>query len=91
MGALLKLIFSGGVPKYSDGSGWIEGDVASLEAGATAVNFSDKKLGVPGAVIIAAWLSSKKDKGAMTSLSLASNGLGVEGAKIIAAVLPKCT
>jgi Ran GTPase-activating protein (RanGAP) involved in mRNA processing and transport len=31
------------------------------------------------------------DKGAMTSLNLASNSLGVEGANIIAAVLPKCT
>jgi hypothetical protein len=31
------------------------------------------------------------DKGAMTSLNLASNGLGAEGAKIVAAGLLKCT
>jgi hypothetical protein len=41
----------------------------------TEANFSNKKLGVPGAIIISAWLSSGKDKGAMTSLNLASNCL----------------
>jgi hypothetical protein len=47
-------------------------------------------LGMDGddAIVLA---SELPDKGAMTSLNLASNKLGVEGAKIIAACLPKCT
>jgi Ran GTPase-activating protein (RanGAP) involved in mRNA processing and transport len=36
-------------------------------------------------------VSELPDKGAMTSLNLASNDFGVEGAKFITAVLPKCT
>jgi hypothetical protein len=86
-----KLIFSGGVPKNGDGSGWIEGDPVTLEAGANEADFSNKKLGLPGAFIVSAWLLSGKDKGAMTSLNLASNCLGAKGAKIIAGFLPKCT
>jgi hypothetical protein len=71
--ALLKLIFSGGVPKYADGSGRIEGDAVTLEANATEANFSNKKLGVPGAVIIAAWLSSGKDKGALLTFTFSGD------------------
>jgi hypothetical protein len=44
-------------------------------------------------MIISAWLSSGKDKGAMTSLNLASNNLEAEGAKIVAGAIKvtKCT
>jgi hypothetical protein len=46
-------------------------------------DFSNKSLGVGGAIIISAWITHK-DKGAMTSLNLASNGLRAEGAKVVA-------
>jgi hypothetical protein len=73
MGGLSKLIFNGGVDGFG---GWTEGDIATLESSMTGANFSNKKLGVPGAMIISAWLSSGKDKGALSSLNLAANNLG---------------
>jgi hypothetical protein len=54
---------------------------------ATEADLSGLEMDADDAIILAAELP---DKGAMTSLSLASNDLGVEGAKIIAAFLPKC-
>jgi hypothetical protein len=69
---------------------------ATLEIGMTEADFSNKNLGVRGAIIISAWITHK-DKGAMTSLNLASNRLGAEGAKscvkIIAEAIKvtKCT
>jgi hypothetical protein len=88
MRALSKLIFNGGV--HNEYTGWEEGDTVDLESAMIEANFSNKKLGEPGAIIISAWLASGKDNGAMTSLSLASNHLGVEGAKLIAVCLLKC-
>jgi hypothetical protein len=41
----------------------------------TEANFSSKKLGVPGAIIISAWLSSGKDKGTLTLLDISNNRL----------------
>jgi hypothetical protein len=73
MRALSTLIFNGGVTEYGD---WITGDAVILESSMTEANFSNKKLGVPGAMIISAWLSSGKDKGAMTSLNLSWNRMG---------------
>jgi hypothetical protein len=46
----------------------------------TEANFSDKKLGVPGAMIISAWLSSRKDKRAISSLNLLKNRIPTEQA-----------
>jgi hypothetical protein len=48
---------------------------APLEMGMATADFSIKSLGVGGAIIISAWITHK-DKGAMTSLNLASNKLG---------------
>jgi hypothetical protein len=75
MGALSKFTFSGGVPKFDDGSGWIEGDPVTLEAGMTEANLSNRKLGVSGAMIISAWLSSGKDRGALTKLDISNNSI----------------
>jgi hypothetical protein len=55
---------------------------------ATETDLSGLNMDANDAIILA---SELPDKGAMTSLNLASNSLGVEGAKLIAAVLPKCT
>jgi hypothetical protein len=91
MGALSKFTFSGGVPEYDDGSGWTDGDPVTLEAGMTEANFSNRELGVPGAMIISAWLSSGKDKRAMTSLNLASNNIclwgNMDGTKAISSAI----
>jgi hypothetical protein len=57
-GALSKLIFNGGVcDRYGS---WTEGGEVTLESSMTEANFSNKKLGVPGAMIISAWLTSGK-------------------------------
>jgi hypothetical protein len=71
-GALSKLTFNGGVAKYGD---WIEGDTAILESSMTRANYSNKKLGVPGAMLISAWLSSGKNKGALTKLDISNNSI----------------
>jgi hypothetical protein len=49
----------------------------------TEANFSNKNLGVGGAIIISAWLTHK-DNGTMTSLDLSRNRLKAGGAKILA-------
>jgi hypothetical protein len=73
MRALSKLIFNGGVyGRYGD---WTERDIATLESSLTGANFSNKRLGVLGAMIISAWLSSGKDKGPLSVLSLKDNSL----------------
>jgi hypothetical protein len=69
-GALSKLIFGG---DYDINTGTTP-EPATLEVGMTEANFSNKKLGAGGAFIISAWITHK-DKGAMTSLNLASNCL----------------
>jgi hypothetical protein len=53
---------------------------AALEMGMAEADFSNKSLGLGGAIIISAWIIHR-DKGAMASLGLASNGLVVEGTK----------
>jgi hypothetical protein len=47
---------------------------ASLEVGMTEADFSNKYLGVGGAIIISAWLTHK-DTGAMTSLHVGMNAI----------------
>jgi hypothetical protein len=82
-------MFNGGV--YDEYGRWTEGDIVTLESSMTEANFSNKKLGVHGAMIISAWLSSGKDKGAMTSLNISQNGLGdVGAAKHILAAIAEC-
>jgi hypothetical protein len=52
---------------------WEDGYPVALEADMTEANFSSKRLGAAGAVIISAWLSSGKDKGALSKLDVHSN------------------
>jgi hypothetical protein len=93
MGALSKFIF-GGDSYRNNSTGYkdVTPEPATLELGMTEADFSNKNLEVGGAIIISAWLTHK-DKGAMTSLNLASNGLRAEGAKIVveAIKVTKCT
>jgi hypothetical protein len=70
--ALSKFIFHGGIEIIS---GWEEGDTVTLEAGVTEADFGDNKLGVAGAIVISAWLSSGNGMAALLSLNLASNCL----------------
>jgi hypothetical protein len=79
-GALSKIIF-GGDPggDYRE----VPYEPVTLEVGMAEADFSNKNLRTGGAIIIGAWLTHK-DKGAMTSLNLASNGLGAGGAKVVA-------
>ena len=87
MRAISKLIFNGGVAEHRR---WVEGDTVTLESSMTEANFSNKKLGVPGAMIISAWLSSGKDKGAMTSLHVGMNRIPeTEMKEIIAMAMRK--
>jgi hypothetical protein len=57
------------------------GEPATLEVGMTEADFSNKNLGIKGAIIIYAWITHK-DKGAMTSLDLANNRIVAESANI---------
>jgi hypothetical protein len=81
MRALSKLIFGG--DKYYNGDAWMTPEPATLELGMTEVDLCNKGLRNGGAIIVAAWISHR-DKGAMTSLNLASNMIGSEGAKHMA-------
>jgi hypothetical protein len=73
--ALSKLVFSGGV---QDMYGcWQVGDTVTLESSMTEAIFSNKKLGVAGAMtFVDAFAPGLADNGAMTVLNLASNNLG---------------
>jgi hypothetical protein len=72
-GALSKLTFSGG--HWGQYHCWEEGDAATLQSGMIDANFSNKMLGVPGAMIISAWLSSGKDNGTLTKLDISNNNI----------------
>jgi hypothetical protein len=62
------------------------GEPATLEVGMTEADFSNKELGMGGAIIISAWITHK-DKGALSMLSLKENELYAEGGKALAAGL----
>jgi hypothetical protein len=78
MGALSKLMFGGdeyqkwNSDTYEDDT--ITPKPAVLEIGMTEADFSNKNVGVGGAIITAAWISHN-DNGALTSLNLSSNCL----------------
>jgi hypothetical protein len=84
IGALSKLTFSGGIQGVY---GWEEGDAVTLESGMTEANFSNKKLGVPGAMIISAWFSSGKDNGTLLSVNLLKNFVSIVQAQALACML----
>ena len=55
------------------------GEPATLEVGMTEADFSNKNLGMGGAIIISAWITHK-DKGALSLLNLTDNSIG--GARV---------
>jgi hypothetical protein len=69
--ALSTLIFGGDLVNRWDDAG---PEPATLKAGMTEADFSNKNLGVGGAIIISA-LISHKDNGAMTSLHVGMNSI----------------
>jgi hypothetical protein len=52
----------------------------------TEADFSNKNLGMGGAIIISAWITHR-DKGAMTKLDVSSNDVCAEGGKCLAEAL----
>jgi hypothetical protein len=89
-GAILKLIFGG--DKYNaklndwDDDKWVTPEPATLEVGMTEADFSNKHLGVGGAIIISAWIS-QKDNRALTKFNISKCELMAEGGKALAAGL----
>jgi hypothetical protein len=68
--SLTRLTFSGAVRTYL---GWQEGRTLTLAAGLVEAQFSNKKLGVPGTILISAWLASGADSSSLTSLDIGLN------------------
>jgi hypothetical protein len=52
----------------------------------TGANFSNKNLGVGGAIIVSAWITHR-DKGALSPANLLENDIGIEQASGLAAIL----
>jgi hypothetical protein len=74
-GAILKLIFGGDKCMVTDFFGddkWVTPEPAALEVGMTEADFSNKHLGVGGAISISAWISHN---GTLTSLNLSNTYL----------------
>jgi hypothetical protein len=85
MGALSKLTFGG--DEYGPEWDRKKPAPATLEVGMTELDFSNKNLGVGGAIIISAWITHK-DNGALSVLSLKKNGLGTkEAGKVLGEML----
>jgi hypothetical protein len=82
MTALSSLTFSG---EPYDKDGQFVHDAVTITAAMTDADFSGKHLGSPGAIILAAWLSS--DKGGLSSLDLTDNMLGERDMTTISCVL----
>lgn len=72
-GALEKLTFNGGrfVDSIFD---WNEGPAVTLSITMTTADLSNNQLGVPGAIIVGAWLS--RNKGTLESLNISNNNIG---------------
>ena len=86
-GALASLTFNGGI--QGRGS-WEEGAAVTINTTMKEADFSNKKLGAAGALILAAFIGRKffQDNGALACVNLAKNKLRAEGAKYLAKVLP---
>jgi Leucine-rich repeat (LRR) protein len=85
--SLSKLTFNGCVQgKYGD---WEEGDQVTIDTTMTEADFSGKKLGLAGAQVLAAFMSTKlsEAKGSLSSLDLSKNNLRSEGLSAVSEVL----
>ena len=80
MGALSSLTFNGGKPEWSDGSGWVEGEVVTIDTHMVEANFSNKELGSTGAQILASFIGRKffQDNGALSKLDIQNNVIDEE-------------
>ena len=90
MGALAKLTWSG--EQYRDFNYKLQdAPPVTLDMDMKEADFSNKHLGVSGAIILAAFIKRKffQDNGALVSLNLANNNLNAEGAQHLAKVLPR--
>jgi hypothetical protein len=85
MRALSKLTF-GGDEYLGDFGQNVIPEPAVLVVGMAEADFSNKNLGVGGAIITAAWISHK-DNGAILSVNLLKNGFGVEQARALVIIL----
>ena len=89
-GALAKLTWSGEQYWDDDEEDVKDAPPVTLDMDMKEADFSNKHLGVSGAIILAAFIKRKffQDNGALASLNLANNNLGAEGAQHLAKVLP---
>jgi hypothetical protein len=81
MRALSKLIF-GGDKYYGQADGKLQGiypGPAVLKMGMTGADFSNKNLGAGDAIIIAAWLATHSNKGAMTKFDISNSPAIING------------
>jgi hypothetical protein len=76
-GSLSTLTFNGG---YNDWGFWKEGDAVTIDTTMTEADFSNRHLGVSGAIILAAVLRCKtfRDSGSLASLDISNNNIGDE-------------
>ena len=89
-GALAKLTWSGENYDNYGGKGELQAPPVTLDMDMKEADFSNKHLGVSGAIILAAFIKRKsfQDNGALVSLNLANNLLGPVEAQHLAKVLP---
>ena len=66
---------------------WQEGDVVTINTTMAEADFSNKKLGPLGALVLASFLNRKffQDNGALSNLVISGNAIGEEGKASIAA------
>jgi hypothetical protein len=83
-GALSKFIFGG--DDYKPNYQYVTPEPATLELGMTEADFSNKNLGVVGAIIISAWLTHK-DNGGLSSVNVSNNNLWTAGIKALVEAL----
>ena len=69
-----SLTFNGGFEEYGS---WNEGDAVTIDTTMTEADFSGKKLGITGAQILVAFMSTKlfEAKGSLSSLDISQNNL----------------
>ena len=84
-GALSKLTWSGDDYWNDEEGDYVPAPPVTLDTSMTKADFSSKHLGVPGAMVLAAFMSTKsfQDKGAMSILNVSNNNIGAEGAEAL--------
>jgi hypothetical protein len=83
----LKLIFGGdGEVVNEERTAMVPAQPATLEVGMTSADFSNKNLGVGGAIITSAWITHQ-DNGALLSVNLLENDIGTDQAEVLAIIL----